>query len=260
MYLCSLVGAKVDQITTTFSNSYSQTRGREVYFVGWYLSELLLSFGMCFARIDIHFFTSARLVFFNFLFDECFVFGPRGLPIFSRKFLFHARCFCDGAFSFYFLLFSVRLFLRSIILFSPLTFFGQQIIGFLLYSWRWFFSTAPFISRTSSRRSPAALFCFASRFLLSSDWLPFVPRTSSRPSPVALFCFAPEFSLLPIDFLLFRALVPGRHAPALFVQRSEFHGFHARILLSRAPFRFILPLIFFCLIARCLLSSTFFEQ
>ena len=140
MYLCSLVGAKVDQITTTFSNSYSQTRGREVYFVGWYLSQLLLSFGMCFARIDIHFFTSARrLVFFNFLFDECFVFGPRGLPIFSRKFLFHARCFCDGAFSFYFLLFSVRLFLRSIILFSPLTFFGQQIIGFLLFSWRWFF-------------------------------------------------------------------------------------------------------------------------
>ena len=80
-----------------------------------------------------------------------------------------------------------------------------------------------FLPHTSSRPSPADLFCFAPRFHLSSDWLLFGPRTSSRPSPADLFCFAPECPLHS-DWRLFVPRTSSRASPTdlLFLRRGFF--------------------------------------
>ena len=75
------------------------------------------------------------------------------------------------------------------------------------------------VPRTSSRPSPAALFCFPRWFPLSSNRLSFVSRTSSRPSPTGSLLFSAAISL-----------------------NSRPHSF-----VFRSPFRLILLLIFFCL-------------
>ena len=85
--------------------------------------------------------------------------------------------------------------------------------------------------------SSAALLRFASRFPLSSDWLSFPPRTSSRPSPAALFCFSSR-SCVPIHFLMFHAVLPGLLPPALFSSALRFllfSGSHSFVLISHRP-------------------------
>ena len=94
-----------------------------------------------------------------------------------------------------------------------------------------------FDPQSSSRSSPAALYCFAPQFSLSSDWGSFDPQSSSRPSPAAFYCFVPRSSLYPIDFLSFHVVVPGLLQTALFcsAQRIPFysrpHSFVSRDLI-----------------------------
>ena len=112
----------------------------------------------------IHFHTETL-----FLICASITFFPRAER--SGALLFRAGC-CWCLLLLKPVLFSVRLVFRGIIVFLP-SHLLLQATEFLLYSWR-----CP----------------------LSSDWLPFLLRTCSRPSPAALFSFAPQFPLSSVYF------------------------------------------------------------
>ena len=88
---------------------------------------------------------------------------------------------------------------------SLFVFFSKQFLRFLwpaCFSWLYIF--LPWLATVDKPLVPVLFepsltnngisFIFL-RCPLSSDWFHFVPRTSSRPSPAALFCFAPRFPL-----------------------------------------------------------------
>ena len=106
------------------------------------------------------------------------------------------------------------------------------------------FRLTSFCPRTSSRPSPVGSVLFCATVPLCSDWLPFVPRTNSRPSPATLFCFAPRFPSFPIDFLLFRALVPGLLQRPCFVSCHGFLCFRTRVLLLPETHSFVFVLAY----------------
>ena len=231
-----------------------------------------------FSRTYIQFLTSAWRVVFNLRFDYCFVFGPSWVPFFWNVSL-PCRMFLWDVFSFSKLVPSVfcPAVFRRIILFSPLTFFGRQITGFLLYSWRWFlfsvwqlhlFRTlvpgvpkrlclvlhrSSFVIRLTYVRSFCALvppltsgiICFEPvSFFFRLTY--FVPRTWSRPSPLAMFCFAPQFPLSS-DWLPFVPRTSSRPSPGtLFCFEPEFLLSSTDFLLFRALVPGLLPPALFC--------------
>ena len=186
------------------------------WLIGWLI--------VCFAD-NIHFFTSAWIlsdsfcfVFYNLRFDDVFHSGRENSYsgfLFWPPFLLEAirAVFCPACFS-HFL--SSRV-LRSTNHFSSFSNRLFRAIAFLLSS-HWL----PFVPRTSSRPSPAAMFCFAPRFPLSSDWLPYVHALV--PGLLQRLCFVlrRDFLCRPTDCLLFRALVPGLLQRLCFVLRRGF--------------------------------------
>ena len=149
------------------------------------------------------------------------------------------------------LFFSVRLVYRSVIYFhwvnivrltctyerhvSRSSFFPIHS-GLICFALRFsLFSVGPpFVTRTSPRPSPAALFYCPPRFPFVFRLAPYVPRTSSRPSPAAIFCFSRRFPLSANLLPLFCALVPGFLQWLCFVQRSDFRCIHAHIRMFPA--------------------------
>ena len=204
-------------------------------------------FIVCFTRQYIHFSTRRTetlipVFFFNFRFDDVLSSGSE-----SSAFIFwHTYLPCSMFLRWY------LFFLEAVSIFSPTccceyklrctnhlpqSFSNRLLIldcfsipggVFRLATSDWL----PSVTSTSTRLSPAGLFCFAPRFPLSSDWLPLVPSTSSRPSPADLFCFVPRFPLSSG----WHPLVPGT---TILVKSNGTLGFfrqsHNRSQLLRFP-------------------------
>ena len=219
---------------------------------------------------------------FEFALRRGFVIRPRELPFYL---LFCARWFSVDVFSFskQFLLFYVRLVVRSIILSLPLKFVDLRSTIFLFeparsYNWISFLflavsfvaRVAPFIPCTSSRPSSTDILWFSPRFTLSFDWLSSVPRSSSRPSPtsILLLCAAVPFvswmtsfrstrsssRLSPAGIVLFCAAVTFVFRLTLFLFHAVVPGLLPRascypqqqFLLHSRPHSFVSRDIFLC--------------
>ena len=251
--------SKVHQITS-FSCAfiYADQLRQDVYLVGWDLFLNFIIYVDCvFWWLYIHLLTSSLHFCTETRFRFQFAFGPRELKRFSSTqhtsllvtfpFLF---VFCPAALLFLF----------------PLMFFGLQITSVspfrigacerldLLYSW-FVFCPTPCVLCTSSRPSPVVLFCFALQFLLSSQ-----RRLLFRapvPGLIKWLCFVSRrgFLVIPLAFPLFHTEIQASCQRLSFVPLIDFTPtffcsrdiFLRAYILSLAPFRFIMPLTFFCL-------------
>ena len=204
----------------------------------------------------LHFNTQTiRFFFYNLRFDDVFHSGLENCRVF-RMFICWVPFSKQLLFSVWLVFRSMVLFLSALVLRSTSHFcpfkpaLTSNWISFVFLAVSVVFRPVFIVLHApSSRPSPAAMFCFAPQFPLSSDWLPFVPRTSSRPSPRTLFCFEPEFLLLSTDLLSFRALVPGLLPPALFCSAQRFP-------MHSHPHSFVSCAISFHFAAHILLSSS----